>query len=309
MKKRRVMSILMSTVIVAGGIVTSGVGIATAGTEGKDEVRAEVVNITQEKNDNSEDVVEISQEDIENNIEGNEEVELISEEDVEFVIEVAEEEIDENVVISEWARDFYKELKGKGLLKGKLEDKSDFKEEITREEFAELMVNYLDKFNLEEGEGLEFTDTDNPNVIKATKLGIVSGNGKGKFNPDGRLTREQLAAMVSRVDKLVTKDKKIYGEDLSMFDDSAEISSWAKEGVARVAEVGLVQGNGQGKFDPKGTATREQALSIVSKLVEIRGLNEEVRDLDIEADIVRESETEMPQWLKDLEFGIQDIEQ
>ncbi len=87
-----------------------------------------------------------------------------------------------------------------------------------------------------------------------------------KFLPDKDVTREEMAYILYNYIKM----KGIELEDASFtgFTDEAEISDWAKEAVLYLAKKGVIKGN-NGKFDPKGTFTREQVAQI---LYQLRGL-------------------------------------
>ena len=78
---------------------------------------------------------------------------------------------------------------------------SDFKENITREEFASVCVKLYEKMlgkNIEILLPNPFDDCDNEDVIKAYSVGIVNGVSDALFAPDDTLTREQAATMLSR---------------------------------------------------------------------------------------------------------------
>ena len=75
------------------------------------------------------------------------------------------------------------------------------KANITREEFAEVVVKAYEKYAGKEASYTDtsvFTDTKNPEIFKAYELGIVNGIGGGKFAPNNLITREQMAAMLYR---------------------------------------------------------------------------------------------------------------
>lgn len=52
------------------------------------------------------------------------------------------------------------------------------------------------------------------------------------------------------------------------FADSADIASWARPYVKKVTDAGIMVGDADGRFDPQGFLTREQAAVIVVKLLE-----------------------------------------
>ncbi len=145
---------------------------------------------------------------------------------------------------------------------------------ISREEFAELAVQLYEKAK---GAAIvvtipnPFTDTTNPQIMKAYQVGITAGTSATKFSPDTLITREQCATMLYRTIKAI-----IPGGDYSIagvpdFLDQRHIAGWAVEGTKYMSKMGIILGNTRGEFMPKpltdahrasgyGMATREAAV-------------------------------------------------
>jgi len=140
---------------------------------------------------------------------------------------------------------------------------------ITRAQFAKLIVEAL---NLKLGSQIvNFSDVKDgawyaDSVRIAASLGIVAGYD-GKFDPDGLITREQMAAMIVRALKQVEPNGNYVAGPLS-FADQDQISEWAKEAVAISVNKELVKGLGNGLFGPKERATRAQAAVIIYRMLE-----------------------------------------
>jgi hypothetical protein len=134
---------------------------------------------------------------------------------------------------------------------------SNFKQAITREEFAILAVTMYEKLLGTKIEGrVEFSDTDDVAVQKAAFLGLVEGTGGTTFSPDAPLTREQAAALLSRLAAAlgVPLDART-----PQFSDMAGVSDWARTAVSQMWSMGIM-GGVDGAFSPKGSYTREQAI-------------------------------------------------
>ena len=73
---------------------------------------------------------------------------------------------------------------------------SEFPKDITREEFCELAVLLYEKMTGTKATAAAnpFTDTNNPEILKAYNLNIVGGVGDGKFAPNNRVTRQEISA-------------------------------------------------------------------------------------------------------------------
>lgn len=114
--------------------------------------------------------------------------------------------------------------------------------------------------------GLWYTDA----VAWASANGIVGGIGGGRFDPDGKVTREQLAAILFRYCKSVGINIDKRG-DLSSFPDKAKVSSWANDAYSWAVGEGLIGGNkinGQTLLDPQGNATRAQVATILMRFIQ-----------------------------------------
>ena len=112
-----------------------------------------------------------------------------------------------------------------------------------------------------------FSDVDNTKwyaegVAWAAEKGIVTGYG-GKFDPNGDITREQLAVMLWRY----AGSPKAKSGTLN-FTDAYKVSSWALEAMRWATEKGIINGKGNGILDPTGKATRAQAAQMLKNFLE-----------------------------------------
>ncbi len=104
-------------------------------------------------------------------------------------------------------------------------------------------------------------------VVWAAENGIVAGMGEGKFAPNEKITREQIAAILYRYSEKagMDVDKKA---DLAVFPDAAAISGWAGEALAWANANGYISGVAEGGtvyLRPKNDATRAQVASILMR--------------------------------------------
>ena len=102
----------------------------------------------------------------------------------------------------------------------------------------------------------------------AAEAGLVGGNADGTFSPERRITRAELAVIMSRVVQqgLVTVPRV----PSVNFADQQSIPAWAQGGVRIAAEAGLVQGSGDGRFNPHHLATRAEVATMLYRLVAAR---------------------------------------
>jgi len=172
---------------------------------------------------------------------------------------------------------------------------SDYTAAITREEFCILVMGLADIYDVvaeeeeaaeeavveEEEEAVEeeaveedaaeeavspFEDTDNEYVVAAYELGIVNGKAEGVFDPNGSITRQEAATMLTRA-------AKVFGMDIqaeaSAFADADKVAGYAKAGVDFVFAQGVMNGTGDDMFTPAGTYTREQSIMTVLRLCNV----------------------------------------
>lgn len=165
---------------------------------------------------------------------------------------------------SAWAQDYVEAAVAAGLVPARL--RSNFTQAITRAEFSALAVAlYENRRGIISGREI-FSDTSDVHVQKAAYIGLVNGVGDNKFDPNGTLTREQAAVLVSRL--AYAAGHPLSGNGAAFTDDSS-ISNWAREGVGHVQATGIMGGVGDNRFDPTGAYTREQSIVTILRLYEL----------------------------------------
>lgn len=143
---------------------------------------------------------------------------------------------------------------------------------ITRKDFCNLAMEIYLKLRPEEyrelpkSPSISFTDTDKWYVRQLAYLGVISGVGDGKFDPDGQLTREQAATILSRLAGVlgVKLDKTA-----PTFADNGAIASWAADAVGEMQTAGIMGGVGNNQFAPQGTYSWEQSIATLMRLYDI----------------------------------------
>lgn len=148
---------------------------------------------------------------------------------------------------------------------------SNFKSDITREEFAELLILVYEQLGGAEPvitEKNRFIDTQSIPIMKANALGITSGVGNGKFNPHGKISRQQLAVMSEgllnalEISPIVTMEYRFFA-------DEVEIADYAKNSIQLMNKLGIMTGVGNQRIDPRGNVPRQQAIAVLARLFEL----------------------------------------
>lgn len=100
----------------------------------------------------------------------------------------------------------------------------------------------------------------------AAEKGIVTGKTATTFDPDGAITREQIAAILYRY----TGSPEVSGS-LDTFPDSAKVSSYAVNALLWATKEGLITGVKSGDtttLSPRANATRAQIAAIIMRYLE-----------------------------------------
>ena len=105
-------------------------------------------------------------------------------------------------------------------------------------------------------------------VVWAAENGIVKGTSATTFSPNTPLTREDMVVMVLRFFDLIEMTLP-QGSSPIEFADKEQISSYAKDAVEKAVSVKLINGMGNGCFEPKSVSTRAQAAAIISHMLNI----------------------------------------
>lgn len=144
-----------------------------------------------------------------------------------------------------------------------------YHENITREEFAELIVglyavvNKIDKNSIIVKENI-FKDTNSIDIQRAYSLGIVNGKNKNEYFPKSNITREEISTMIMRflnIQGINTTSLK----SLKDYKDIKNISKWAFDSMAYCVNEGIINGF-QGELQPKEVATVQQVIIMLDRV-------------------------------------------
>lgn len=102
-----------------------------------------------------------------------------------------------------------------------------------------------------------------PGTAWCAQKKIVEGVGGGRFNPSGKVTREQIAVMLYKY-AVQTGHNAWERGALSAFPDAGSVSSWAQEAMSWAVGTKLLNGSG-GKLLPGESATRAQVAAMLHR--------------------------------------------
>lgn len=159
-----------------------------------------------------------------------------------------------------------------GLLTGISDTIFSPKDTMTRAMYVTVMGRMMKINPADYTSNGEFTDVPNnswyaPYVKWAQENNITSGIGNGKFNPDGFVTREQMAVFLVRLfDSYNIPYPKT--SNLGKPKDMENVSSYGREAVLKLWSCGYFSGDLNGKFNPKKDATRAEAVVFFKRVSE-----------------------------------------
>ncbi len=143
--------------------------------------------------------------------------------------------------------------------------------DITRAEFTTIVCRILGLDTTSANYNQKFTDVKKTDwhygyIMAAYSAGFVAGKSDTTFNPNDYITREEIAVLIARIINVQGN-----AADTGMYVDSADISSWAKEGVAAANKTGIMTGDQFNQFLPKSNVNRQTVATIAVRLYEYLG--------------------------------------
>ena len=171
-----------------------------------------------------------------------------------------------------WFREAVDYAVANGLMNGVGENTFDPNGSMTRA----MLVTVLWRYAGQPKEGTNvFTDVPDGQwfsdaVAWAAQNGVVNGVGSGRFDPNGKITREQMAVILFRyTNKLgLHTDKR---GDLGRFADASKVSSYASDALRWAVAEGIIGGSSDGGrlcLNPQGNATRAEVATILMRYIE-----------------------------------------
>lgn len=175
---------------------------------------------------------------------------------------------------SHWAKTDIELLASKRIVNGVTPSRFSPDSPITRAEFAALLVRALG--SSAPAAAASFSDVAtadwyNEAVEQAVNAGIVEGYQDGTFKPNDRITREQMAVMLSRALKYV--DQSALAGDaqatiLEKYADKEAIGAWARPAVAQLLAADILKGKSATTIDPDANASRAEAVVLLKRFLQ-----------------------------------------
>lgn len=181
-----------------------------------------------------------------------------------------------------WAKPAVMDALYNGQLKGYEDNTLRLNGNVTRAEFARMLVQLRGESVKEADLKENFSDVKPSDwfykdVATLASLGIVKGDGNGTFRPDDTITRQEAAVMIAKainggkdVDKFDATTGKALDTETTFTDDEA-IAIWADGAVNALKENGVINGYNEGKnkfsFKPENKITRAESIVMLNNSI------------------------------------------
>ncbi|GLX65826.1 glycosyl hydrolase 53 family protein [Paenibacillus glycanilyticus] len=174
---------------------------------------------------------------------------------------------------SHWAAQAVNSLFAKQIVQGVSAAAFEPGREVSRAEFTAILVRAL---KLDKGSNAAVPFSDVPEsawyadaVSIAYEAGLINGRSAEQFDPNGSITRQEMAVMLAKAYYILYKDTAatgVAGGSLP-FSDQSSIAGWALSSVQWAYEQGLLKGREGGRFAPAQPMTRAEAAEVVYRLL------------------------------------------
>lgn len=138
-----------------------------------------------------------------------------------------------------------------------------------------IVAKFRDK-SLPKPQEHQFTDIEGhwaqDDIEYVVERGYFNGVSSTRFEPDSRITRAMVVAVIGRLDECET-------DGVSAFDDVPE-NAYYSPYVAWAEENGIVNGRGDNRFDPDASITRQEMAVIFSRYLNYCDAELEFNDAD-----------------------------
>ncbi len=164
-----------------------------------------------------------------------------------------------------WATDAINTLAADGIIKGTSASSFSPAANITRADFALLLVRAfnLTSDNIENFDDVAASDYFAPELAIARNTGIVNGIGDNKYAPRNTITRQDMMVIVYRA--LTTLGVELEIADVN-YPDFEDVAEYACDAVSALISAGLVNGK-NGRIAPLDYTTRAEIAVLINRIL------------------------------------------
>ncbi|WP_165861236.1 X2-like carbohydrate binding domain-containing protein [Paenibacillus paeoniae] len=177
-------------------------------------------------------------------------------------------------VASHWAKKAINDMGSRMIVDGKGNDNFKPNEEMTRAEFATILVRGLGLKLVENNApfaDVKASDWYNRAIATAYEYQLISGFEDGTFRPNDKVTRQQAMIMIAKAMKLTQLNEKLpvqAAEDVLQAFGLANMSGWAKQSIADCIQAGIIVGKNGSELALQASITRAEVAVMIQRLLE-----------------------------------------
>lgn len=190
---------------------------------------------------------------------------LFSEESPEETVKPSEKSPDAYDYPDDWSREALMFAVQNNILRGDQYHRLNPEKYITRAEMAAILVRMLGACGSADLSAFRDVDTSDwycSELSAAVAAGIFTGSSATKMEPNAFLTREQAVVVLARSFGIADTDRNYY----TKFNDSEDITPYARDAVSAMAKQGLLSGYQDGGVHPRSSITRAEIAQLIFNL-------------------------------------------
>lgn len=121
------------------------------------------------------------------------------------------------------------------------------------------------------GQFADANNITNTHAVAVTAgMGLFAGNSAGEFDPNGQVTRAQMAALMVKMLRGSQFNADGYKGEENPFSDTADFEGgWAEGYISACYDMGVVTGYGDGTFRPGKSVDTAEALTMLINAMEV----------------------------------------
>ncbi len=165
-------------------------------------------------------------------------------------------------VSDHWAKVYIETMAARDIINGIGNNLFAPNQNIKKGDFIKILVEMLE---LKASSNSSYSDVSSSDyysaqIAAAKEYGILAAFNGDALGAKDNATREEVMVMIAATMKLMNKSGQ--KADLSKFSDSDQISDYAKDSVAELVGMGIIEGS-DGKLNPKSELTRAEATKLI----------------------------------------------
>ena len=169
-----------------------------------------------------------------------------------------------------WAENYIYQTAGVGLIHGYPDGTFRPDQTITRAEFVTILAQESGETITDPSGTAEFSDVKADHwakkyILWGKKNNVLSGYEDNTFRPDQKISRQEMASVLYRYITNHHHETILNIQPETAFLDENLIGDWAKDAVKAMQRSAVINGRGNGTFDPLSGATRAETTVMLGR--------------------------------------------